>query len=195
MRIFGSELDMKRFAVLFSIVYLLVATPLNGHAIGQSAAGHSKTFMLSDFDEVNHTCRAKGRLQDKEYCESKVMDQIIARGKDAIPILISQLTDSHPARQPIYDYWDRMAVGDIAYFVLNDLFTDSDWKTFNLPGLDQLRNGCQNASEECWRALVEKRGRRFIQSQWLAAWNLNKDRVYWDAQEHCFRITNKAEPK
>ena len=190
----GNESKMKRFIVLMSIVLLTLALPLSRRSAGQSAAEHSKTFMLSNFDEVNHTCRAKGRLQDQEYCKSKMMDQIIARGKDAIPILISQITDSHQVKQPIYDYWNRMAVGDVAYFVLTDLFTDSDWKSFNMPGLNQLSNGCRNTSEECWNALVQKRGRRFIQSQWLAAWNANKDKVYWDVQAHCFRISRNAAP-
>jgi hypothetical protein len=36
----------------------------------------------------------KGSLQDKEYCASKMMDEIVAQAKAAIPVLISQLTDT-----------------------------------------------------------------------------------------------------
>ena len=134
-------------------------------------------------------CRAKGRLQDKEYCESKLMDQIIARGKEAVPILISQLTDTRDGKKPIYDYWSQTTAGDIAYFVLNDLFSDSDWKTFNMPGLESLRDNCDDAAENCWRRFLRKHGRKYVQDQWLAAWRLNKDRVYWDEQARCFRLS------
>jgi len=68
----------------------------------------------------------KGPITRQRILRSKLMDQIVAKGKDAIPILISQLTDTQESKEPIYDYWSQMTAGDIAYFILNDLFTDSD---------------------------------------------------------------------
>ncbi|HTY61221.1 MAG TPA: hypothetical protein VMG30_03085 [Acidobacteriota bacterium] len=50
------------------------------------------------------SCRAKGRFQDRDYCDSKVIDRIVADGKDAIPILISQITDVRWIKEPVYDY-------------------------------------------------------------------------------------------
>jgi hypothetical protein len=39
----------------------------------------------------NEGCMAKGRVQD---CSGSVMRQILADGKNAIPVLISQLTET-----------------------------------------------------------------------------------------------------
>src|SRR5690348_589648 len=83
-------------------------------AAGQSTAERPKKYALWDFDEQGHTCRAKGRLQDKDYCVSHLMDQIIADGKAAIPVLISQLMETRPTKEPIYDYWALTTSGDIA---------------------------------------------------------------------------------
>ena len=122
------------------------------NASSQSATPKLKKFPLWNFDEGGHTCRAKGRLQDKEYCDSKLMDAIIAQRQAAIPILILQLTDSRETKEPIYDYWSQTTAGDIAYFILNDLFTDSNWTTFNMPGLEALKDNCNEAAETCWRS-------------------------------------------
>jgi hypothetical protein len=89
---------------------------------GQTVAAHSKTYALSTWS--NETCRAKGRFQEREYCFSPVMDRIVADGKSSLPILISQITDSRWIAKPVYDYWPRIRTGELAYFILNDLFTD-----------------------------------------------------------------------
>ena len=56
------------------------------------------------------------------------MQQILADGKDAIPILISQLTETAITKNQIADYWIGTRSGDIAFVVLNDRFTDHDRK-------------------------------------------------------------------
>ena len=55
-------------------------------------------YPLTKFD--NYGCMAKGRVQD---CRGKVMEQILADGKDAISILISQLTETAVAENQIAD--------------------------------------------------------------------------------------------
>lgn len=170
-----------------------MATLAGGNAAEPSKP---KEFPLWKFDETTTypTCRAKGRLQDKGYCESKLMDKITAQGKAAVPVLISQLTDdTRRTRMPIYDYWSYTTAGDIAYFILNDLFTDSDWKTFNMPGLEPLKDNCTEAAETCWRRFIETHGRKFVQHQWRAAWAKNQQRVYWDKGARCFRLSANAE--
>ncbi len=179
---------MRNSAVLLITVLSLVA--LTGTSVsGQSAKQQPDSYPLLNFDEVNQSCRAKGRLQDKEYCDSRLMDRIVGDGKAAIPVLISQLTDIHKTPKPIYDYWSYTTVGDIARFILDDLFTDSDWTTFNMPGLESLHDNCQDTGEVCWRRFLKKHGRKYVQDRWLAAWNANKDRIYWDEQTRCYRIT------
>ena len=159
----------------------------------QSVHPQPKTYPLWAFDEMGRTCRSKGRLQDREYCTSHLMDQIVSDGKAAIPVLISQLRDRRTTKEPIYDYWSLTTAGDVAYFILNDLFTDSDWKTFNMPGLESLNEKCHSYAEDCWQIFLKKHGRRFVQDQWLAAWKKNKDRVYWNEEARCFRL--HPEPK
>ena len=129
---------MVKACSIFSIAVALLVVILAGrNDAGQTTPPKVKEFPLWKFDELatNHTCGAKGRLQDKGYCDSTLMDQIIAQGNASIPVLISQLTDTRRTQEPIYDYWSYTTAGDIAYFILTDLFTDSDSKAFNMPGL------------------------------------------------------------
>src|SRR5262249_49445236 len=70
------------------------------------ALSRPKVYALSTWK--NETCRAKGRFQDREYCASAVMDEIVADGKSAIPVLISQITDSRLITEPVYDFWPRI---------------------------------------------------------------------------------------
>ena len=64
-----------------------------------------KSYPLATWSNI--TCRAKGRFQDRDYCASAVMDQIVADGKSSIPILISQITDSRWVAEPVYDFWPK----------------------------------------------------------------------------------------
>jgi hypothetical protein len=52
------------------------------------------------------------------------MQQILADGKEAIPVLISQLTETARTEYQIADYWGDTRSGDVAYVILIDLFTD-----------------------------------------------------------------------
>lgn len=174
-------------SLTFALLFWLFAPAAEGQA-----AAKQKSYPLWNFDEQGETCRAKGRLQDLEYCASHLMDQIVADGKEAIPILISQLRDTRATQKPIYDYWSRTTAGDIAYFILNDLFTDSDWKAFTMPGLESLKDPCDSYAEDCWDRFLKKHGRKFVQDQWLAAWNKNKDRIFWDDKARCFRVSSQS---
>ena len=81
------------------------------------------------------------------------MQQTLADGKDAIPILISQLTETAVAENQIADYWSGSRSGDVAFVVLNDLFTDADLHTFQMPGVPDwsaVQKGCNSAAETCW---------------------------------------------
>ena len=162
-----------------------------GSASASSKSGEK--YPLWDFDEQGGTCRFKGRLQDPEYCVSHLMDRIVADGKNAIPILISQLTQTRPTKEPIYDYWNLTSEGDIAYFILMDLFTEPNGK-LEMPGLESIRLKCKNVdSETCWRSILKKHGRKSIQSQWLAAWDRNKEVIYWDESMRCFRLSSHTD--
>jgi hypothetical protein len=173
-------------ALVKIILLFLIGIAVADHTQAQS---QQRKFLLSKFD--NYGCQAKGRVQD---CSGKVMQEILAVGKGSIPILISQLTDTARTEKPIADYWDYTTSGDIAYFVLTDLFTDADWKTFNMPGVPDwtaVMRGCDSDAEGCWREYLRKHGRKSVQQAWLRAWRLWKDRVYWEPTARCFRISKK----
>lgn len=171
------------FAIVFSLLWV------------QPCFAQSKQtpeFQLWRFDETQHGCGAKGRLQDKTYCSSKIVDDVIARGKASLPMLISELSDTRTTKTPVFDFWSYTAAGDVAFALLNDLFTGDDWKTFNMtgaPGWDAVREHCSAASEQCWRQYLRKHGRRYVQQKWMSAWHDNKDRIRWDAKARCFRLS------
>ena len=106
-------------------------TPPSIPALGQTtpktiAPKREKSYPLHNWKNI--TCRAKGRFQDRGYCDSAVIDQIVADGKSAIPILISQITDSRWIAEPVYDFWPRIRTGELAYFILGNLFVDDTWQ-------------------------------------------------------------------
>jgi hypothetical protein len=146
------------------------------------------TFDLTHFDESSGPCRPEGRLQDRQFCASTTMDAIVAGGKAAIPTLIASLNDSRRVAAPIYDHWSEMEVGDVAYFILNDLFTDAPSRASGEVPWKSVLEGCGAGADQCWHQFVKKHGREFVQQQWLAAWNANKERVFWDEKATCFRV-------
>jgi hypothetical protein len=149
---------------------------------------------LWKFDEMTApgSCRMRGRFQDKEYCDSKVVDQVLALGKKAIPLLISELTDERKTKHSIYDLWKYTAAGDIANSLLYDLFTAPDLRVSDMPELDPLQMDCQKPGESCWRKFLHKKGRKFVQEHWQTAWDVHKDHIYWDEGARCFRLMTTA---
>lgn len=174
---------IKNFRFLILITFLVFT------AICASAQGKTQKFSLSAYD--NTGCRFKARSQD---CPTKVMQDILARGKDAVPVLISQLTDPARTKAPIEDGWSYTESGDVAYIVLISLFTDRDGN-FSLPDVPTWKavmHGCNANVEGCWREYTKKNGRQSVQQAWMKAWNLHKGEIAWDAKERYFR-SSKAE--
>ena len=145
-----------------------------------------KTFPLQTWK--NDTCRDKGRFQDREYCASKIMDQIVADAKPSIPVLISQITDARWIAEPVYDYWPRIRVGELAYFILGDLFLDDTWTKSTMPGLFPSTTKCDDPSWVCWANFRETHSLASLQAAWLKFWNAKKDQIYWDDKARCFRL-------
>ena len=106
-------------AFLRLVAFLSLMSPL---ASGQTVAARPKAYPLSTWS--NMTCRSKGRFQDREYCASPVIDRIVADQKSALPVLIAQITDSRWIAEPVYDFWPRIRAGELAYFILENLFVD-----------------------------------------------------------------------
>jgi len=121
--------------------------------------------------EFVNGCMGKGRVQD---CSGLVVRQILADGKDAVPILISQLTETARTKYQIEDFWGDTRSGDVAFVVLNDLFTDADLHTFEMPGVPDwsaVQKGCNGAAQGCWNEYLRKHGRKSVRQAWQRAWN------------------------
>jgi hypothetical protein len=154
-------------------------------AAGQTKQGHANTYPLSTWS--NMTCRAKGRFQDRDYCSSAVIDRIVADGKSAIPVLIAQITDSRWIAEPVYDFWPRIRTGDLAYFILENLFSDETWRHSTMPALFPPEN-CAEPASVCWASFRKRHNLVEIQARWAAFWKANKGRIYWDEKARCFRL-------
>lgn len=140
----------------------------------------------------NLSCRAKGRFQDREYCISTVIDQIVADGKSAIPVLISQITDARWIDEPVYDFWPRIRTGELAYFILGSLFVDDSWTKSTMPPLFPEEENCDKRlpGQECWRQFRKTHSLATLQARWAEFWKTNQDRIYWDGKARCFRLSN-----
>lgn len=150
----------------------------------------SKIGMVVDGQQI---CEDKGRLQD---VPSKVMDQIITTGPKAVPVLIGMITDARMAKtkEPIICFWPGMAVGDIAFCLLSDLFLNADWTKSTMPGTgwDEMlgRSGDLPAWEQL-HGFVSKHGRVALRDKWQLLWDKYGDQVFWDPHERCFKLKNK----
>jgi hypothetical protein len=154
-------------------------------AMGQTAA-RRQTYDLLGWNGKG--CGDKGRLQDREYCSASVIDQIVADGKPAIPVLISQITDARLVPNRVYAYnWPQSQVGELAYFVLGDLFLDDTWTKRTMPELFPVVP-CNKPGWGCWADFRKLHDLASIQVKWSMFWRTNQDRIYWDAKARCFRL-------
>jgi hypothetical protein len=136
----------------------------------------------------------KGRVQDAGNNNSTVVTSVIQHGKEAIPYLISKLDDETKIDGHVIDYWYEVRVADVAFIILTDLFTDSSLRNTTVPGvgwdefLERGGNGDLTA-QQVLRNYISKHGRQAIKDRWQALWLEYRDRLSWDENERCFRVT------
>lgn len=138
----------------------------------------------------------KGRVQDRDYKELPLIDQLLYHGKEAIPFLIGKLDDETKIDYQIVDFWSDAYVGDVAFVILEDFFLDSKWEKSTIEGMDWdsflgRGNNRNITGEGLLRDYIKKYGRKKIKQRWQDAWEKNKDRIYWDDQERNFRLRDK----
>ncbi len=179
---------MRRVRFLFCLLGSLVFVTLPSHA----QSGTAKCDPSLGLAQMQHTA-PQGRLQENG---SPQTSRILALGKSAIPMLIACLTDETRTKQPIEDYWPVTTVGDIAFFYLDDLFTDSTWEHYTISGVVNwkvLQADYPNAPAwEAWYRFLKKHGRRYVQNSWSSKWKEDQSSIVWDPKEQCFKISLRA---
>ena len=134
----------------------------------------------------------KGRVQDKDYNQLELVDDLISNGKKSIPFLIDKLTDKTKIPDPVMDYWGEIRVGDAAFIILTNLFTAADWKSATIEGVGFNEFlGCSDKNIpafKCYSNYVANNGRKTIRKRWQKIWDENKDKIFWDETDRCFKV-------
>jgi len=150
-----------------------------------------------DLTEIKHIApkgRAQdGGLQDIEFNELPIVNDLLAPGKDSIPFLIGKLDDETEIDRSVISFWYKVYIGDIALIILSDFFTNDDGKTSTIQGFgwdDFLERGNDKDSmgEAILRNYIKKHGRKNIKARWQKVWDENKENIYWDETNKCFKI-------
>lgn len=140
----------------------------------------------------------KGRAQDESlegenFVVRPIADDLLAHGKDCIPFLISKLDDETELKRGTIDFWYDVYVGDVALVILNDFFTKDDGLTSTIKGFGwdeflERGNDKNLIGIDVLRRYIEKHGRKNIRERWQKIWDENKENIYWDNMERCFKI-------
>ena len=145
-----------------------------------------------DLRKIGHIA-PNGRVQDKEQNPNlPVVDSLIAHGPDAIPFLVSKLEDSTVIRTKVLDSWPRVCVGDVAWFILYDFFTDKSLvSTLPDPGLFAIVGGADQGQPgwKSWASVVRKSGRAGIRKGVEALLKPYLGKFLWNPAERCFIVS------
>lgn len=200
-RSFMKILKYKIFCLAASILFLTGCNAVNVSKADSVPTPPKKTSKKAlneiDLTAIKHIL-PKGRaqddaLQDENFKELPLADDLLAHGKDSIPFLISKLDDETKLNRQIINYWSEVYLGDIALIILNDFFTKSDGLNSTIPGFGwdeflERGNDKDSMGEEILRKFIEKRGRQTIKARWQKMWDENKENVFWDESEQCFSL-------
>lgn len=156
----------------------------------QPAARKSKDLKEIDLTRIGHIA-PKGRVQDKEFNQLEVVDQLLEHGAASIPFLIGKLEDETRIEGPVVDYWNQITVGDVALIILSDFSIDSKGKeTIPEASWDRfLQRANQNMSApELMDRAIAKHGRRGLKAKWQKIWTAWEEKIFWDDKERCFYV-------
>src|SRR5262249_24453106 len=138
-----------------------------------------------DLSKIAHFC-PKGRVQDKDYNPHLPMiDALLEKGTNCIPLLIGTLSDDTTIDHQIIDYWPTHTVGDIGLVILSDLTTDSSSQKSTIPGAawDELlgkpaTNYIILPPYYQLQDLKQKHGSKEIQRRWQKIWLEHQQQIY-----------------
>lgn len=190
---------MKYILIGVASAVLLSCGDAGAGRVSNSAAPvtHASPSVQIPLSEINLTrighVAPKGRVQDAEYNQLPIVEQLIAHGKESIPFLISKLEDETKIEAHVLDFWYQVSVGDVALVILSDFFLDKNWKRSTIAGMHWneflARGNNKNLTgEQVLRNYIERYGRRKIKERWQNVWQQYQDRIFWDQQERAFKV-------
>lgn len=117
----------------------------------------------------------KGRVQDTEYNQLPVVEQLISHGRESIPYLISKLDDETTIATHVVDYWHEVRVGDVALIILTDFCTNHASQSTTIYGVgwdEFLQRGTDTdlTGEQVLRNYISRHGRSKIKERWQKIW-------------------------
>lgn len=187
---------MKLFSILIITMFVFISCSQNTRYSDNQKnikTAQDKSKLIIDLSKMPYIT-GKGRIQDKEYNPNvPLIDEIIAYGKESIPVLIDMLDDETEVPHQVFSFWPRNTIGDIALAILTDLTTDSTWIKSTIPGTsyEDILGVEKDPDVPFWNYLydyIEKHGRKEIKEKWHNIWLKYKDKIYWDSKERCFKI-------
>ena len=102
------------------------------------------------------------------------MEEIISGGKQSIPVLVEMIPNSTKTDEPVFCFWPETRIGDLAFFMLSDLFLDLSWQHSTVLGASlQELLGPEPKGTPYWehyRAYLERHERRKLQQKWKRIW-------------------------
>jgi len=184
------------FIVIIGLVLLTScgrASAVKVQTVAEKQKSVSSGIPLSQIDLASiGPIASKGRVQDHDYNDLPVVQNLIAHGKDSIPYLISKLSDETKVDGHVLDYWSEVRVGDVALIILTDFFTDAGQQKTTIAGLawDEFleRGKTELTAEQVLHSYIAKHDRNKIKDRWQEIWKQHCDRIFWDESEQCFKV-------
>ena len=181
-------------AILFGGLAIGYPSNIDTQVFQAKAGPQVKAKQISPIDlaKIGHI-NSKGRVQDLEYNRLEIIDRLIEGGNESIPFLISQLESEKRVHGEVLDFWYKVTVGDLAFAILMDFFTDPTWTKSTITGLTwkeflEVKKGSTDSAESQLRDYLSKHGRRQIKAKWQRVWEQNQERLYWDENDRCFKL-------
>ena len=184
---------MNRLTITLALLLLAGCTAGTGMpATTGSPAGPIGEINLAEIGPL----APKGRVQDTEYNRSRVIEELLAHGKESIPYLISKLDDETRIDTHVLDYWSEVHIGDVALVILTDFFTDRSQQKSTIPGAgwdEVLERGSNRdlTSEQLLHNYLTRHGRLNIKTRWQQMWETHQSQIFWDETQRCFNVRSQ----
>lgn len=139
-----------------------------------------------DLSKIRHIA-AKGRVQDRDYNELEVVDQLLLHDyRESFPYLVEKLDDETEIKPPPLDYWQKVTVGDVALVILTDFMTSPTGKVNAGASWEELFGAKKDpniTAEQYLRTQLAAHGRGWLKEKWRKILIDYRGRLFWDDQD------------